>query len=65
MKKFTQKQSPIPPARELQPESIPISDHLIYCSRCHTPRGRREDIPYREPGSIPAAHPMQMPAGTL
>ena len=61
MKKFTEKLTDPIPARELQPdEYFNPSDHLIYCAKCHTPR---QEYP-TEPG-IPAAHPMQMPAGTL
>ena len=48
MKKFTEKRTDPLPARELQPdEYFNPSDHLIYCSRCHTPRQGRYTLQNR------------------
>ena len=48
MKKFTEKRTDPLPARELQPdEYFNPSDHLIYCSRCHTPRQGRYPLQNR------------------
>ena len=61
MKKFTEELTNKEPNRELQSdEYFHDSDHLIYCAKCHTPGSR-----YTLQQGIHAAHPVQMPAGTL
>mgnify|MGYP003161007720 CR=1 FL=1 len=61
MKKFTEELTNKEPNRELQSdEYFHDSDHLIYCAKCHTPRQGRYTLQ-----GIHAAHPVQMPAGTL
>ena len=62
MKKFTEELTNKEPNRELQSdEYFHDSDHLIYCAKCHTPR---QQVHLAGQG-IHAAHPVQMPAGTL
>ena len=45
MTKFTEKATAITPNRELQPdEYFNETDHLIYCSKCNTPRQCRHEL---------------------
>ena len=45
MTKFTEKATAITPNRELQPdEYFNETDHLIYCSKCNTPRKCRHEL---------------------
>lgn len=63
MKKFTEELTNKEPNRELQSdEYFHDSDHLIYCAKCHTPRAGQVHLAGQ---GIHAAHPVQMPAGTL
>jgi len=45
MTKFTEKATAITPNREIQPdEYFNETDHLIYCSKCNTPRQCRHEL---------------------
>ena len=45
MTRFTEKATAITPSRELQPdEYFNETDHLIYCSKCNTPRQCRHEL---------------------
>ena len=45
MTRFTEKATAITPNREIQPdEYLNETDHLIYCSKCNTPRQCRHEI---------------------
>ena len=45
MTRFTEKTTAITPNRELQPdEYFNETDHLIYCSKCNTPRQCRHEL---------------------
>ena len=45
MTRFTEKATAITPNRELQPdEYFNETDHLIYCSKCNTPRQCRHEL---------------------
>ena len=45
MTRFTEKANAITPNRELQPdEYFNETDHLIYCSKCNTPRQCRHEL---------------------
>ena len=45
MTRFTEKENAITPNRELQPdEYFNETDHLIYCSKCNTPRQCRHEL---------------------
>ena len=45
MTRFTEKAAAITPSRELQPdEYFNETDHLIYCSKCSTPRQCRHEL---------------------
>ena len=45
MTRFTEKATVITPSRELQPdEYFNETDHLIYCSKCNTPRKCRHEL---------------------
>ena len=45
MTRFTEKATAITPSRELQPdEYFNETDHLIYCSKCNTPRQCRHKL---------------------
>ena len=45
MTKFIEKATAITPSRELQPdEYFNETDHLIYCSKCNTPRQCRHEL---------------------
>ena len=45
MTRFTEKATVITPSRELQPdEYFNETDHLIYCSKCNTPRQCRHEL---------------------
>ena len=45
MTRFTEKATAITPSRELQPdEYFNETDHLIYCSKCNTPRQCRLEL---------------------
>ena len=45
MTRFTEKANAITPSRELQPdEYFNETDHLIYCSKCNTPRQCRHEL---------------------
>ena len=45
MTRFTEKATAITPNREIQPdEYFNETDHLIYCSKCNTPRQCRHEL---------------------
>ena len=45
MTRFTEKATAITPNREIQPdEYFNETDHLIYCSKCNTPRHCRHEL---------------------